>query len=107
MKKRNDLKVVFKTYDQQQAMLLPPSLDELIAQNHPVRIVNKVLDQINIEPLIAKYKAGGTSSFHPRMLLKVLVFAYINNIYISRKIEEALQQNIYFMWLSALEHSGS
>ncbi len=43
MKKRNDLRVVFKTYDQQQAMLLPPSLDELIAQNHPVRIVNKVL----------------------------------------------------------------
>ncbi len=107
IKKRNDLKVVFKTYDQQQAMLLPPSLDELIAQNHPVRIVNKVLDQIDIEPLIAKYKAGGTSSFHPRMLLKVLVFAYINNIYSSRKIEEALQQNIHFMWLSALEYSGS
>ena len=101
MKKRNDLKVVFKTYSQQQAMLLPPSLDELIAQNHPVRIVNKVLDQINIEPLIAKYKAGGTSSFHPRMLLKVLVFAYINNIYSSRRIEAALQENIHFMWLSA------
>lgn len=102
MKKRNDLRVVFKTYDQQQAMLLPPSLNELIAQNHPVRIVNKVLDQINIEPLIAKYKAGGSSSFHPRMLLKVLVFAYINNIYSSRKIEEALQNNIHFMWLSAM-----
>jgi transposase len=43
MKKRNDLKVVFKAYDQHQTMLLPPSLDELIAQNHPVRIVNKVL----------------------------------------------------------------
>ncbi|RYY82290.1 MAG: IS1182 family transposase, partial [Chitinophagaceae bacterium] len=44
---------------------------------------------------------GGTSSFHPRMLLKVLVYAYINNIYSSRKIEEALQQNIHFMWLAA------
>ncbi len=83
-------------------MLLPPSLDELIAADHPVRIVNKVIDQINIDPLIKKYKAGGTSSFHPRMLLKVLVFAYINNIYSSRKIEEALQQNISFMWLSAM-----
>jgi transposase len=102
MKKRNDLKVIFKTYNQQQAMLLPPSLDELIAQNHPVRIVNKVLEQIDVQPLITKYKAGGTSSFHPRMLLKVLVFAYINNIYSSRKIEEALQQNIHFMWLSGM-----
>src|SRR5215212_3689629 len=102
MRKRNDLKVVFKTYDQQQAMLLPPSLDELIAQNHPVRVVNNVLEQIDIIPILAKYKAGGTSSFHPRMLLKVLVFAYINNIYSSRKIEEALQQNIHFMWLSSM-----
>jgi transposase len=102
MKKRNDTKVIFKAYNQQQTMLLPPSLEELIASNHPVRVVNKVLDQIDVVPLIAKYKAGGTSSFHPRMLLKVLVFAYINNIYSSPKIEEALQQNIYFMWLSGM-----
>ncbi len=83
-------------------MLLPPSLDELIAPAHPVRVVNKVIDQINIDALVKKYKPGGTSSFHPRMLLKVLVFGYINNIYSSRKIEEALQQNIHFMWLSAM-----
>src|SRR6478672_12957264 len=94
MKKRNDTKVIFKVYNQQQAMLLPPSLEELIPANHPVRVVNKVLDQIDIVPLMAKYKVGGTSSYNPRMLLKVLVFAYINNIYSSRKIEEALQQNI-------------
>lgn len=83
-------------------MLLPPSLDELIPPNHPVRVVNKVIDQLDLKPLLSKYKAGGTSSFHPQMLLKVLVFAYMNNIYSSRKIEEALQQNIYFMWLSAM-----
>ena len=102
MKKRNDLKVVFKTYNQEQPMLLPPSLEELIPANHPVRVVNKVIDQLDIQPLINKYKAGGTSSFHPRMLLKVLVYAYINNIYSSRKIEESVQQNVYFMWLAAM-----
>jgi len=69
MKKRNDTKVIFKAYNQQQVMLLPPSLEELIAANHPVRVVNKVLDQIDIVPLMAKYKAGGTSSYNPRMLL--------------------------------------
>jgi transposase len=102
MKKRNDRKIIFKTYNQNQPMLLPPSLDELIAPNHPVRVVNKVIDQLDIQPLMNKYKAGGTSSFHPCMLLKVLVFAYINNIYSSRKIEEAVQQNIHFMWLAAM-----
>jgi transposase len=77
-------------------------LDELIVVNHPVRIVNEVLNKIDIQPLIRKYKTGGRSSYHPLMLLKVLVYAYINNIYSSRKIEEAVQQNIHFMWLSGM-----
>ncbi len=96
------LSVAFKAYQQHQAMLLPPSLDELIAQGHPVRIVNQVLDKINLDPLLKKYKGGGSSSFHPRMLLKVLVYSYINNTYSSRKIEAALKENIHYMWLSGM-----
>lgn len=102
MRKRNDQKVIFKPYQQTQVMLLPPSLDELIAANHPVRVVNEVLNKIDIEPLLRQYKPGGTSSYHPLILLKVLVYGYISNIYSSRKIEEALQQNIHFMWLSGM-----
>jgi transposase len=102
MNKPRHKKVVFKTYTQTQAMLLPPSLEELIAADHPVRIVNQVLDKIDIEPLLKKYTGGGAGSFHPRMLLKVLVFAYINNIYSSRKIEAALKENIHYMWLSGM-----
>jgi transposase len=102
MKKRHDLKVVFKTYDQAQPLLLPPSLEEMIPHNHPVRVVNQVIEAVDIQSLLGKYKPGGTSSFHPRMLLKVLVYAYINNIYSSRRIEAALRENIHFMWLSAL-----
>ncbi len=96
------LGVAFKAYQQHQAMLLPPSLDELIAQGHPVRTVNEVLDKIDIDPLLKKYKGGGSSSFHPRMLLKVLVYSYINNTYSSRKIEAALKENIHYMWLSGM-----
>lgn len=96
------LKPIFKAYHQDQIMLLPPSLAELITVNHPVRIVNEVLNKIDIRPLTRKYKTGGSSSYHPLMLLKVLVYAYINNIYSSRKIEEAVQQNIHFMWLSGM-----
>lgn len=102
MAKGTVLKPVFKAYHQRQAMLLPPSLDELIAAKHPVRIVDEVLGKINIQPLINCYVSGGAASYHPGMLLKVMVYAYINNIYSSRKIEEALQQNIHFMWLSGM-----
>lgn len=96
-------KPVFKDYAQHQGMLLPPSLEELIPQNHPVRVVNSVLEGLNIDPLLKKYEGGGASSYHPKMLLKVLVYGYISNIYSSRKTEEAVRANIYFMWLAGMQ----
>lgn len=95
-------KVVFKNYTPNQGQLLPPSLDELILNNHPVRVVNTVIDGLHLEGLIKTYKGGGTSSHHPRMLLKILVYGYLCNIYSSRKLEEATYQNIHFMWLAGM-----
>ena len=93
-------KVVFKTYTQDQLSLLPPSYDDLVPKNHPVRIVNTIIDHVDISKLEESYKGGGTSSYHPRMLLKILIYAYLRNLYSSRKIEQALSENIHFMWLS-------
>ena len=95
-------KPVFKAYQQNQVFLFPPNLDDLIAANHPVRVVSEVIDRIDIDILLKKYKGGGTSSYHPRMLLKVLVFSYLSNIYSSRRMEAAVKENIYFMWLAAM-----
>ena len=102
MARGKTLKVAFKENHQHQLMAFPPTLDELIADNHPVRVVNEVLNKVDITALIQQYKPGGTSSYHPRMLLKVMVYAYMNNVYSSRKIEEQLQQNICYMWLSGM-----
>ena len=92
--------VVFKTYNQDQLSLLPPSYDDLVPKNHPVRIVDTIVDRLDISALEKGYKGGGTSSYHPRMLLKVIIYAYLRNLYSSRKIEQALQENVHFMWLS-------
>jgi len=96
----NNGKVTFKAYNMNQVSLLPPSLEELIPEGHLVRVVNQVVDKLDISPLLAKYKGGGTSSYHPRMMLKVIVYAYTQKIYSSRKIEKALWENIGFMWIS-------
>ncbi len=96
-------KPVFKAYNPDQLSLLPPSLEELIPENHVVRIVRKVVDQINIDSLLSKYEGGGCSSYHPKMLLKVIIYAYISNIYSSRKIESSVQRDIHFMWLSGMQ----
>lgn len=90
----------FQEYNQQQNWLFPPSIEELIPQDHPVRIVNGVIEQINLKLLTEAYSKEGRPSYHPKMMLKVMVYAYMDNIYSSRKIEKALRENINFMWLS-------
>lgn len=100
--KRKRSKPVFKAYTPNQGLLFPPNIEDLIQAHHPVRVVSQVIDQLDITPLLTSYRGGGTSSYHPKMLLKVLVYAYLRNIYSSRKIEEALQENIHFMWLSGM-----
>jgi transposase len=97
-------KVVFKDYSPNQILLFPPSLEEMIDPNHPVRVVNQVIDNLDIDVLIRKYKGGGCSSYHPRLMLKILVYGYLTNLYSSRKIEQAVTQNIHFMWLSGMTY---
>lgn len=95
-------KVVFKDYKPKENLLFPPNLSELIDQKHLVRIVSSIIDGLDIKTLIKNYKPGGTSCYHPKMLLKVLVYGYLSNIYSSRKMEQALKENIHFMWLSGM-----
>jgi len=83
-----------------QVALLPPSYDELIPENHLVRVVNDAVEKIDVSSLLAQYKGGGTSSYHPKMMLKVLVYAYAERFYSSRQIAKALRENIHFMWIS-------
>lgn len=94
--------VIFKTYSQQQSCLLPQNLEELVGAHHLVRVVNEVVEGMDISTIINLYKGGGTSAYNPRMLLKVLLYAYSMKIYTGRKIARALGQDIHFMWLSAM-----
>jgi transposase len=101
---KKDLPPVFKEYTMGQIVLLPVNLEEEIEPNHLVRVVNAAIEKMDMRPVYAQYAGGGTSSYHPKMLLKVLVYAYTQQIYSSRKIAKALRENIYFMWLSGNSH---
>src|SRR5690625_4109852 len=84
----------FQEYNQQQNWLFPPSIEELIPKDHPVRIVNGVIEQLDLKLLTEVYAKEGRPSYHPKMMLKVMVYAYMDNIYSSRKIEKAMRENI-------------
>ena len=98
--KREKSVPVFKPYVMNQMRLMPQSYEEKIPAGHLVRLVSEAIEALELEVLLAQYEGGGTSSYHPKMMLKVLVYAYCKKIYTSRKIAEALEENIHFMWLS-------
>ncbi len=91
-------KVVFKEYNQRQ-LSLPIDLESLIPSNHMVRVINHAVDQMKLGPMLAKYPGGGRSSFHPVMMTKLIIYAYADKIYSSRRIEKAARENIMYMWL--------
>ena len=95
-------KIVYKFYNQNDSLLFPPSLGELIPEDHPVRTVSAIIDRLDISGIESTYKGGGTSSFHPRMLLKVIVYSYMCNVYSGRRMERLLHENVNYMWLSGM-----
>ena len=97
----------FKAYHQEQIMLLPPSLDELVPQGHPVRVVNEVIDKININTLLNAYANKGCSSYHPKMLLKLLIYGYVSNVYSSRKLEASCKENICLLTVVIIQKAAS
>lgn len=96
-------KVTFKKYEQHQGLLFMPSLEELVPECHIVRLVSKAVDGMGLDTLLNAYSGGGASNYHPKMLLKVLVYGYIDRIYSSRRLEKATKENVNFMWLTGMQ----
>ena len=97
-------KITYKPYNQGGQWLLPPSLDELVPQNHFVRIVSKTVDELEIEEVFARNtKGGGASRYNPVMLLKVLIYCYMTGTYSSRQIAKQCRENVNVMWLTGFQ----
>jgi transposase len=97
-------KVQFKSYNQGQTVLFPSRLDERIPEDSPVRLINRIVDGLDLTQLIISYESGGTTPYHPRMLLKVVFYAYMNNTYSCRRIASAMERDIHYMWLSGSQY---
>lgn len=96
-------KVTFKSYNPNDSLLLPPCLGDYLPQNHNARVVSAIVDRLDISEIESSYKGGGASSYNPRMLLKVIVYAYLNNVYSGRQMEKLVVENIAYMWLSGMQ----
>lgn len=93
-------KVTFKKQTGNFPELFPINIFDLIPEDHPVRLVDSVVNQLDISDITNLYLGGGCSAYHPRMMIKVLFYGYLSNTYSCRKIAKALTENIHFMYLS-------
>lgn len=91
---------MFKDYQQNQGQLLPKSLSDSISSDHTARLINQVIDEMDLSFILNQYSLLGQKAYNPRMLFKVLVYAYTIGIRSSRKIADRLNEDVVFMWLS-------
>lgn len=96
-------KLHFRPYISNRLVLFPQRIDEDIAENAPVRIINAVIDSLDLENIYTLYSELGRNPYDPGMMLKVIIYAYMSNIYSCRKIEDALKRDIHFIWLAGYE----
>ena len=96
-------KIHYHPYTPNQLVLFPQRIDENIAENDPVRIISAIVDSLNLEAFKKLYKEKGRSPYHPRMMLKVILYAYMNNVYSCRRIEKLLLRDIHYIWLAGYE----
>jgi transposase len=88
--------------DRHQATLFPESLDEYIAEDSAVRVIDVFIDDLDISGLGFKTEpaATGRPGYHPRMMLKLYVYGYLNKVQSSRDLEKEAQRNVELMWLT-------
>jgi len=94
----------FKDYDQNQGVLFPTYLDEDIPEDHISRIINEIVERLDVNSITEKYSEIGANAYHPRMLLKVLFYSYSTGTFSSRKLSALLKTDIAAMWLSGRQY---
>lgn len=84
-------------------LFLTVNPNEDIAENDPVRVVDAIVEGLDLKDFKKLYMEKGRCPYHPKMMLKLILYAYMNNIYSCRKIEKAVQRDIHYIWLAAQE----
>ena len=103
LNKNMSAKLHFREHINNQLVLFPERIDKDIASDDPVRLVNAVVDSLDMGRIYSLYYDRGASPYHPRMMLKVIIYGYMNNIYSCRKMENALKRDVHFIWLAGYD----
>jgi transposase len=94
----------FRPIDRDTGYLLPPSVDEWLPEKHLARFVVEVIDGLDLSAMSQSYRGAGSASYHPRLLLGLLVYGYATGVFSSRKLERATYDSVAFRFIAANDH---
>ena len=94
----------FRTIDRDTGFLLPPSVDEWLPERHLARFVVEVIDGLDLRAMSGRYRGSGSASYHPALLLGLLIYGYATGVFSSRKLERATYDSVAFRFIGANEH---
>jgi transposase len=94
---------MFRSYDQSQPFMLPPSLHDFVHESHPAHLINDLVEELDLTALEVYYGNLGQPAYHPRLMLKVILYGFSVGIFSSRKLQRACQENLAFKYLAGME----
>ena len=94
----------FRQVDRDTGFLLPPSVDEWLPERHLARFVLEVIEGLELRAMSGSYRGSGSASYHPSMLLGLLVYGYATGVFSSRKLERATYDSVAFRFIAANDH---
>ncbi len=94
----------FRPIDRTTGYLLPPSVDEWLPERHLARFVVEVIDRLDLSGMTRAYRGSGSASYHPALLLGLLVYGYATGVFSSRKIERATYDSVVFRFIASNSH---
>src|SRR3974390_1210140 len=94
----------FREFDRSTGFLLPPSLDECLPERHLAGFVLEVIDGLDLSAMVKSYRGSGSASYHPALLLGLLVYGYTTGGFSSRKLERATYDSVAFRFIAANDH---
>ena len=94
----------FRQVDRETGFLLPPSVDEWLPERHLARFVVEVIERLDLLAMVKAYRGSGSASYHPSVLLGLLVYGYATGVFSSRQLERATYDSVAFRFIAANDH---
>jgi transposase len=94
----------FRPIDRDTGFLMPPSVDEWLPERHLARFVVEVIAGLDLRAMTGSYRGSGEASYHPQLLLGIVIYGYATGVFSSRKLERASYDSVAFRFIAANEH---